>query len=1038
LADVEARILTKDGGKIPYYFTGVDISYKGKPAIMGTGINVSERKINEEKIKLSEKRLLKAQEIGKIGNWIQDLKSNKIWASKMAMHIYGLQLEEGELDKEVILDCIIDKEIVLQGRIDLLENNKEYNIEIRIRPADGTPVKYISANAELEKNEQGEPIRIVGTFQDITERKIAQEKIKREKELSDTLINNLPGIVYLYDEFGKFIRWNRNFGIISGYNTKEIKNMKPLDFFNKDQQDVIKERIKTEFKADTRGVELELVTKQNAKIPFYINSMSIEYEGKKCILGIGLNLSERKKAERALQESEKYLTETQAIANLGTYILDMATGNWKGSVLLDKILGIDTDFDKTFEGGQRIIHPDWRKIMTDYFTDLIVGKNSRFDIEYKIIRPIDKEERWIHGIGDLKFNANFQPVTLVATIQDITHIKQSESLLKQRNEELQIAKAKAEESEEKFKTYTQILPIGIYTTNANGECVYANNKWLEIAGLTLDESLGYGWTQAIHPDDKELVSINWNKFVQTNSNWIYEYRFIGKHGKITWVEANAKALYNKENQLVGYLGSNVDITDRKKAANEIIQANERYELIGKATNDGIWDWELETNKIWANEMHQQLYGLTMHDPVPDSDEWRRRIHPSERELIVKNFEEALLSNQKKLIDEYRFHTENGGWMNVYGRTLIERNAEGKAIRLIGSMMDVTESKKIEDAIKASEEKYRTLVEQASDAIFISNLDGRFLMVNSSLCKLSQYTEKEILQLNFYDFVIADDLEKNPFHFEELKKGKTVLTERLIKAKNNSTICVEINAKLLKDGRLLVFVRDISDRKKAEEEIKETTGQLRRLTAHLQDVRDLERRRIGREIHDELGQQLTAVKMDVVWIEKKCPVDATEVKNKIRNIIDLLDNTNQSIRRILIELRPDILDDHGLLEAMEWQGRQFTSSTEIPIQFYTSGSEIDLPEQFSTCIFRVYQEALTNIMRYAQAKKVLISLSLRKKFILLIIEDDGKGFNMEKLKNSKSFGILGMKERVLSLNGKFELDSKPGMGTKIRIILTYNS
>ncbi|HMU11257.1 MAG TPA: sensor histidine kinase, partial [Ferruginibacter sp.] len=191
---------------------------------------------------------------------------------------------------------------------------------------------------------------------------------------------------------------------------------------------------------------------------------------------------------------------------------------------------------------------------------------------------------------------------------------------------------------------------------------------------------------------------------------------------------------------------------------------------------------------------------------------------------------------------------------------------------------------------------------------------------------------------------------------------------------------------------------------------------------------------GREIHDELGQQLTAIKMDVAWIDKKTAPENEAFKTKLKNVISLLDGGNQSIRRILNELRPVILDDYGLLEALKWQAQQFTSNTGIPVIIKTTETQIKIAEEIATCVFRVFQEALTNITRYAKAGKVAVSLDIDDENILLNIEDNGSGFDMALTKTKKSFGILGMKERVVSLNGNFDLDSAVGKGTRIRISL----
>ena len=221
------------------------------------------------------------------------------------------------------------------------------------------------------------------------------------------------------------------------------------------------------------------------------------------------------------------------------------------------------------------------------------------------------------------------------------------------------------------------------------------------------------------------------------------------------------------------------------------------------------------------------------------------------------------------------------------------------------------------------------------------------------------------------------------------------------------------------------------KKRREEEI-------RRLASHLQDIREDERKRIGREIHDELGQQLTAIKMDVAWVNKKIPNEPALIKNKMKNVINLLNSSNQSIRRILNELRPNILENHGFIESVESLGRQFTKNTGIPVVFKSPDIEPKLSESVITAIFRIYQETLNNITKYAYASKVLTTLSINEDILIFTIKDDGHGFDPLIISSKKSFGILGMKERIILLGGHFEIISSSGNGTKITVSLPLNS
>jgi hypothetical protein len=187
------------------------------------------------------------------------------------------------------------------------------------------------------------------------------------------------------------------------------------------------------------------------------------------------------------------------------------------------------------------------------------------------VRNFEGRFTWININTKALFKQNeSEAYAVVVSFSDITEQKQAE-------DELRLAREQAEESEGKFRAYTEHSPIAVYTTDINGDCIYANAKWLEIAGLTLEESLGKGWSKALHPDDKESVFENWYKSVQSNGKWVYEYRFVTPQGKVSFVEGSAKPLFNKANKLIGYLGSNVDITKRKLAEQELIKAKEQAE-----------------------------------------------------------------------------------------------------------------------------------------------------------------------------------------------------------------------------------------------------------------------------------------------------------------------------------------------------------------------------------------------------------------------------------------------------------------------------
>jgi PAS domain S-box-containing protein len=376
------------------------------------------------------------------------------------------------------------------------------------------------------------------------------------------------------------------------------------------------------------------------------------------------------------------------------------------------------------------------------------------------------------------------------------------------------------------------------------------------------------------------------------------------------------------------------------------------------------------------------------------------------------------------------------------RAFISYDSDGKPVKIIGAMQDISERKRTEDAIRENEERYRTLVEQATDAIFIITMEGRLVTINDSGCKLSGYAREELMQMTLYDVVFEEDLVKDPFRFDELAKGNTIRNERRMKRKDGMAIDVEVTAKLLTNGDLLVFGKDISERKKAEtqiteseqrliraekmgslghgfyefekdkitlsaglydifgvspdsfshtldgllsvihpgdkaiqekaletlllngevevefriqtpdgeirnvqfktvlsknsngefinsfttaidltesrkaeEKIRKNNDQLRQLAANLQNIREKERARIGREIHDELGQWLTVLKMEISRVNK-IKNDETKLNEAIEEMLRQVYGFIQSSRKISTELRPTLIDDLGLIAALE--------------------------------------------------------------------------------------------------------------------------
>lgn len=277
----------------------------------------------------------------------------------------------------------------------------------------------------------------------------------------------------------------------------------------------------------------------------------------------------------------------------------------------------------------------------------------------------------------------------------------------------------------------------------------------------------------------------------------------------------------------------------------------------------------------------------------------------------------------------------------------------------------------------------------------------------------------------------------PFIFVTGTMGEEVAIETL---KNGATDYV-LKTRLARLGpavqRALRETADRHERQRAEEKLRRSLDQLRALTSYLQYVREEERTRIAREVHDELGQALTGLKLDMSWLAARLARNAKPVQEKVKTMVNHIDETIQTVRRIATELRPGILDSLGLVAALEWQANEFQSRSGIPCHVVASVDDSQLPQQIATVFFRIYQETLTNIIRHAKATRVDVQLAEENGALVLTVKDNGRGISEEEIANTRSIGLVGMRERASLIGGEITLHGAPGRGTTVILRVPSN-
>jgi PAS domain S-box-containing protein len=437
-----------------------------------------------------------------------------------------------------------------------------------------------------------------------------------------------------------------------------------------------------------------------------------------------------------------------------------------------------------------------------------------------------------------------------------------------------------------------------------------------------------------------------------------------------------------------------------------------------------------------------LLGYTVDEMLSLSME--EYLAPVSLEVALKTFREdqtmESLGNGKRprtrqLVMELRRKDGTAVWTETTLTFL--RNPDGHITGYLGIVRDISERKQVEEALQESEAEYRLLVENSNEAITVA-CDGIICFANSKTTEISGYSREELISKAFVDFIHPDDREMVAERHVRRVTGEQfpgVYSFRFVD-KSGNVKWLEANAVLISwEGRpaSLNFSTDITERKQALDELKASYEQLRNLYRRLQSVREEERISIAREVHDELGQALVGLKMDISWLGTKLRPTNETLLDKTRAMSEAIDNTIKAVKRISTTLRPAVLDDLGLVAAVQWQVTEFQSKTGIKCKLDLGRHrELATDAELNTGIFRILQEALTNIVRHANATKVKVSLLQKDGELLLKLSDNGRGIEKDQISSPESFGLIGIRERASALGGEAKIIGIPGRGTVLTV------
>jgi len=581
--------------------------------------------------------------------------------------------------------------------------------------------------------------------------------------------------------------------------------------------------------------------------------------------------------------------------------------------------------------------------------------------------------------------------------------------------------------------------VALLVETSDRKVLFMNNAFVSMFGLggSPDEHIGRD-TQQMFEQHSGMVS-NLKEFLSRASS-------VAKKGEMVVGEevrlADGRILQRDYIPLANegfaaHFWQYRDVTGQKRFEE---QSQRRYNLMVEAQHLarlGSWDWDIATNTLtWSDELYS-IYGINPEDVEPTYEAFLERVHPEDRALVKTAIEKAY-SDHQPFTFTHRIQRPDGEVRTLFVRGVVLEDEKGKPIRMVWTGLDVTDGLVVEEALKQTQQRYQELIDSVDGIVWEANASLEMTFVSKQAEQLLGYpvelwTQEPMFWQN-HMLPFDRDLVVERCRSALQKKGREEFEFRMVAADGRTIWLRGIVRGVAeqKQDKLRGIMVDISERKNVEARLKESFEQLRNLAVRLQSVREEESTRIALEIHDELGQALTGLKMDLTWLHKKISPDQPALAEKVGSMLKLIDSTIQTVRRISTELRPGVLDDLGLVAALEWQSDEFQRRTGIRCQVSLPEDSVALDKEKSTAVFRIFQETLTNIARHAKAKNVTITMRYDAEHLYLVVRDDGIGIPMQKISDPHSMGLISMRERAVFLGGKLNITSQPMQGTIVSL------
>jgi PAS domain S-box-containing protein len=498
-----------------------------------------------------------------------------------------------------------------------------------------------------------------------------------------------------------------------------------------------------------------------------------------------------------------------------------------------------------------------------------------------------------------------------------------------------------------------------------------------------------------------------------------------------------------------YRKASLEISQRKSVEKALRESEERYRSLYHNTPAMLHSIDLGGRLVSV------------------SDYWAEALGYKRNEVIGKKLTEFLTRESRRYAEQtvfpdffkngfckdvsYQFIKKNGGKIDILLSAIAERDSEGRIVRTLAVSMDVTERKRAEDALKTAKEELSryskdlerqveirtgeisSILKYTPAVVYIKDVEGRYLLVNSRFEELFKVENDKVRGKTDYEILpkeVADQFCTNDL--KVLAEKRSFQNEEHIPQNNGIHTYLSVKFPVYDESSVYGVCgisTDITAVRKAQD-------QLRRLSGSIMANQEKERTAIARELHDELGQMLTALRMDSVWIRERLKEIDSKASERALMMCTLIDKTINDVRSMAFRLRPGVLDDLGLVDALDWYTTDFEKRTGITCVFEQANVPVT-NDTVATASYRIVQEALTNVARHSSADRVDVALKTERGILTLAVVDNGCGFNALKLSETECLGVAGMQERASLAGGILEVQPRPGKGTRVYFKVPYN-